>query len=142
MDSRLQAQPCNLYRFETRKLSKEDDDFLEQYINTEAYIVIRLYIFADRFNVPLLRRAIIDKQWLLAQDFYAPFLWHHVIYALRNLPPSSPLCRVLIYQYTKHWTGFGETCGLEQRLRGKLPANFLFGVITEQTKLLEGKQAL
>lgn len=51
--------------------------------------MVRLYIFADRFNVPLLRPAIIDKQWLLAQDFYAPFPWRHEFMPYGSFHPPA-----------------------------------------------------
>lgn len=92
-------------------------------------------MFADRYDVPSLRRAIVDMYWAH---------WAHeaklaaaaTILALRNLPYESALCRLLVDLHIERFKPItDELCGSEVLLRQEMPAEFLLEVLTGLTDL-------
>jgi hypothetical protein len=117
-------------------LSKEDDDILEDTIKNESHNLLHLYVFADRCDVPSLRQAIVDQEWKRFRLGKWTWRWEDIIYALRHLSISTPLCKLLVDEYIEEWTGIGLVCGLEKRLWQKIPSEFLFAVMMGKARVL------
>lgn len=113
---------------------------MEEYIEKDCHDCIRLYVFADQYDVPALRRATIDKEWNDFENGMDVWRWSSSIHALRNLKISSPLCRLLVSEYANGWGEF-YGCELERRLRTKLPSEFLYAIMAEQSKALAEKSS-
>ncbi|QDS76430.1 hypothetical protein FKW77_004298 [Venturia effusa] len=111
-----------------KQLSEEEDTRLEAIIADGSWNSIKLYIFADRYDVPSLRKAIIDKSWSTWISMCRLNL-SATILALRNLPYKSEMCRLLIDSYTESWKfRYDMSCDNDVLLQQKLPAEFLFHV--------------
>lgn len=108
-----------------------------------------LYVLADRCEVPTLRRAIIDRLFHLAKAEREEGVYRHrissptttlvsyagVIHAMRNLPITSPLCRLLGDTYVNFYYAFDdEKCSMEKLLWPKLPLEFVFAVMHSLAK--------
>ncbi|RDI85214.1 hypothetical protein Vi05172_g4797 [Venturia inaequalis] len=123
------------YEHQFIALSDEDDEILETFIKCDPGNRCYLYVFADWYDVPALRRAIIDIEWRCYEQHDILYSWPDVVYALRHLQISTPLCRMLVDEYVDSWPDATETkCGMSKRIRQKVPAEFLFAVLTERAQ--------
>ncbi|QDS76447.1 hypothetical protein FKW77_004561 [Venturia effusa] len=113
-------------------LSDEDDKILEQVIDSRSSGFASLYVFADRCNVPDLREAIINKEWIEFKGSGNLWRWSSLIYMLRNTSSSSPLRRLVVDECmdAKRWPD--EFCMAETLLRQKLPHEFLLSMMWEK----------
>ena len=90
---------------------------------------IALYIFANRYEIPELRRDIVVA-WQTNDEMLQSMPDHgNVIAAYDGLPPDSPLCRHFLDMYSVYWNPDRDT---EQQiaLRSQLPQAFLFELAT------------
>ncbi|TID26589.1 hypothetical protein E6O75_ATG01082 [Venturia nashicola] len=131
------------------ELSEGKDEELEDMITEGPWDMGNLYVLADRCEVPTLRRAIIDRLFYLAKAEREVGMYHHrissptttlasyagVIHAMRNLPITSPLCRLLVDTYVNFYHEFDdEKCETEKLFRQKLPLEFVFAVMRSLSK--------
>ncbi|KAE9972664.1 hypothetical protein EG328_004864 [Venturia inaequalis] len=102
------------------------DQQLEKLINTGPWNPQKLYVFADRCDVPALRQDLIDDIWMMENTM--PF--GAIIYAWRNLSIESPLCKLMLDDlsrcYEQEALMADEECGMEVLLRQKLPSAFIW----------------
>lgn len=86
---------------------------------------INLYVFAHRYEIPKLRRAVI-LAWQTNDEMLQSMPDHsNVIAAYQDLPPTSPLCRYFLDMYSVYWNPDKD----DERtvaLRSQLPQAFLF----------------
>ncbi|TID13699.1 hypothetical protein E6O75_ATG01677 [Venturia nashicola] len=129
-----------IYQYEFPHLSEADDAYLEDHIEKASYRGHMLYVFADQFDVPALRRTLIDKEWKDFENDDRIWRWSSVIYALRKLKISSPLCRLLVDEFADRWGEF-NSCETERALRTKLPSEFLYAVMAKQSETLADESA-
>ena len=64
---------------------------------TQDLLDLKLYVFADRFQVPRLQRALnrsIISNLYSVDNTGVPFL-NAIIYALNNLPPADPMLEIM-----------------------------------------------
>jgi hypothetical protein len=90
---------------------------------------IALYIFANRYEIPELRRDIIVA-WQTNDEMLQSMPDHsNVIAAYEGLPPNSQLCRYFLDMYSVFWNPDRDT---EQQiaLRSQMPQAFLFELVT------------
>ncbi|KAL5114139.1 hypothetical protein ACEQ8H_007983 [Pleosporales sp. CAS-2024a] len=90
---------------------------------------IALYIFAHKYQIPALRRAVI-LAWQTNDEILQCMPDHsNVIAAYENLPAHSPLCLYFLDMYSVYWTPDrdGERMAA---LRSQLPQAFLFELVT------------
>ncbi|KAI4960045.1 hypothetical protein J4E86_001664 [Alternaria arbusti] len=68
---------------------------------------IKLYVFADRFAVPVLRTAM-NRQIVQDSDAGPPVElgYKSIIYAFENLPPSDPLLDLFVDRHYVEWSGY------------------------------------
>ena len=90
---------------------------------------ISLYIFAHRYAIPKLRRAVIVA-WQNNDEILQCMPDHsNVIAAYEHLPPDAPLCRYFLDMYSVYWNPDRD----DERtiaLRSQLPQAFLFELVT------------
>lgn len=90
---------------------------------------ISLYVFAHRYAIPKLRRAVI-LAWQNNDEILQVMPDHsNVIAAYENLPPDAPLCRYFLDMYSVYWNPDRD----DERtiaLRSQLPQAFLFELVT------------
>lgn len=90
---------------------------------------IALYIFAHRYEIPKLRRAVI-LAWQTNDEILQSMPDHgNVIAAYEGLPPNSPLCKYFLDMYSVYWNPDKD----DERtvaLRSQLPQAFLFELVT------------
>jgi hypothetical protein len=110
-----------------------DDNEDDRFTTLEAYMEgyrsqVELYIFADRFNVPDLRKAIIDAKYDYYKDNdYVPS-YKEIITASNALPASSPLCGLYVDLYTLRWDPTMDNAK-EKGAQQFVPVNFLVAVM-------------
>ncbi|KAF1947578.1 hypothetical protein EJ02DRAFT_449743 [Clathrospora elynae] len=90
---------------------------------------ISLYVFAHRYAIPKLRRAVI-LVWQTNDEILQVMPDHsNVIAAYESLSPDSPLCRYFLDMYSVYWNPDRD----DERtiaLRSRLPQAFLFELVT------------
>lgn len=114
--------------FDLENLTDEEDARLEVVINDpEIDQNLHLYVFADQYDFPVLRKALVqDKWWDLIENEDMPF-YASVIKCFRHLPAHSPMSRLLMDAYVASWAAKDDSiCPYEMKLRVKLPSNFTF----------------
>lgn len=90
---------------------------------------ISLYIFAHRYSIPALRRAVL-LAWQTNDEILQSMPDHsNVITAYADLPPDSPLCRYFLDMYTVYWNPDKDN-DFAIPLRSQLPQAFLFELVT------------
>lgn len=118
--------------FEFFALSDEEDRQLEMLINNpNPASCTKLYHFADRYDIPLLRKHVIDYEWRLSMNDnhrgYAA-----MIYCWRNLPATSPYTRLLVDAFLQHWeVEADQSCHFEVLLRQKLPSELSYQLLAK-----------
>ncbi|KAE9977600.1 hypothetical protein EG328_001973 [Venturia inaequalis] len=82
--------------------------------------LLDLYVFADRYDVPQLRREVLDT--LVTFSHFSPTLFDMelVAQAYDELPADSPFLRFLIDEYAANWSGPAE------EVRDDTPVAFLW----------------
>jgi hypothetical protein len=94
---------------------------------------INLYIFAHRYEIPKLRRAVI-LAWQSNDEILQSMPDHsNVIDAYESLPIDSPLCRYFLDMYTVYWNPDKDNERMSA-LRSQLPQPFLFELATTLAK--------
>lgn len=115
------------------------DQQLEKLINTGPWNPEKLYVFADRCDVPALRQDLIDE---ILETSDATF--GAVIYALRNLSFNSPLCKFMLDDFSRFYEQEDlmkdEECGMEILQRQKLPSALIWTLFSR--KLGDEKERL
>jgi hypothetical protein len=90
---------------------------------------ISLYVFAHRYAIPNLRRAVI-LAWQTNDEILQVMPDHsNVIAAYESLPPDASLCRYFLDMYSVYWNPDRD----DERtiaLRSQLPQAFLFELVT------------
>ena len=115
-----------------QSLTTIEEDQLEALINDfNACPRTHLYHFANRYDIPVLCRAIINDEWKAiikgGFKYYAA-----VIYAWRDIPASSPFLRLLMDAVIKYWSPADDyLCPVEVKPRQKLPAEYLCMMISK-----------
>ncbi|KAF1921400.1 hypothetical protein BDU57DRAFT_436694 [Ampelomyces quisqualis] len=90
---------------------------------------IALYIFAHRYEVPALRRAVM-LAWQTNDEILQCMPDHsNVIVAYESLPANSPLCLYFLDMYSVYWTPDRDNERMAA-LRSQLPQAFLFELVT------------
>ncbi|KAF3042867.1 hypothetical protein E8E12_001093 [Didymella heteroderae] len=90
---------------------------------------IALYVFAHRYSIPALRRAVL-LAWQTNDEILQSMPDHsNVIAAYTSLPPDSPLCRYFLDMYTVYWNPDKDN-EFAIPLRSQLPQAFLFELVT------------
>lgn len=107
---------------EVTSLSDEDDERLEDLIENGQWHEVKLYVLADRCDVPYLRQSLIDAEWSF-YDYYAGWqTYARLIYGWRNLLPTSPWNKLATDAFMERWEASDEEeCTTEMLLRQKLP---------------------
>ncbi|PVH92599.1 hypothetical protein DM02DRAFT_662783 [Periconia macrospinosa] len=94
---------------------------------------ISLYIFAHRYEIPKLRRAVI-LAWQTNDEILQSMPDHsNVIDAYENLPADSPLCKYFLDMYSVYWNPEKDNERMTA-LRSQLPQPFLFELATTLAK--------
>ena len=94
---------------------------------------IALYIFAHRYEIPKLRRAVMIC-WQTNDEIAQSIPDHsNVIAAYEGLPSSSPLCRYFLDMYMVFWNPDKDSERMIP-LRSQLPQAFLFELVTVLAK--------
>ncbi|TID13686.1 hypothetical protein E6O75_ATG01664 [Venturia nashicola] len=105
-------------------ISEEVDQHLEELINNGPWNHEMLYVFADRCDVPDLRQDLINEAWKNGWPTFGA-----IIFAWRNLSIKSPLCKLILDDYSRLHEKMDlmeeEKCGMEVLLRQKLPSEFM-----------------
>ena len=90
---------------------------------------ISLYIFAHRYAIPALRRAVL-LAWQMNDETLQSMPDHsNVIAAYAELSPDSPLCRYFLDMYSVYWNPDKDN-EFAIPLRSRLPQAFLFELVT------------
>lgn len=90
---------------------------------------INLYIFAHRYAIPKLRRAVV-LAWQTNDEILQCMPDHsNVIAAYEHLPPDSMLCRYFLDMYSVYWEPSRDSPPMIA-LRSQLPQPFLFELVT------------
>jgi hypothetical protein len=112
-----------------------DDTDLDDLVNRFRDDEVSLYIFADRCDVPQLRRDLTDQAFQEGLEPKISFPYYAaVLQTCQQLPFTSPLIRLYIDRYVaRKWRPFhdrlcAKNCGIEARLRLKLPIEFVIAV--------------
>lgn len=92
-----------------------------------------MYIFADRYDVPQLRRAVVNDIWSNARSDIYPYHLD-VILACGNIPSDSPLYNLLVDAHASRPTVYPiSSCAKEIRLGLQLPSEFLFRLVVARS---------
>lgn len=104
--------------------------------------IIRLYVFADYYDFPALRRTIMTKLVLDRYGDKAQYRWRifKVEDYLSQLPPASPLYQWLGMVWARHVDGVASTFSTEAYLQNEAPEEFrtLVHSIRSEGRLLSG----
>lgn len=90
-----------------------------------------LYIFADMYDVPVLRRQVMDR--IFAASVLPKYAV--VVLAFSRLPTSAPLCRFFVDVYCQRFRESDDDES-ERKQREKLPHEFLLGVMLRHAKIM------
>ena len=114
--------------YELGTLTADEDAKLESLIATPIkHSPVHLYILADQFDVPALRKDIINGLWAKHAQGSRGLAYREIIACWRQLPSTSPLCRLLMGVLINTWVAKDdECCPVERKLRTKLPVQMLF----------------
>lgn len=94
---------------------------------------IALYIFAHRYEIPKLRRAVL-LAWQTNDEILQTMPDHsNVIAAYESLPAESPLCKYFLDMYSVYWNPDKDDHRM-CALRSQLPQAFLFELATALAK--------
>lgn len=94
---------------------------------------IALYVFAHRYEIPKLRRAVI-LAWQTNDEILQSMPDHsNVIEAYEGLPADSPLCKYFLDMYSVYWNPDKDNERMIA-LRSQLPQPFLFELATVLAK--------
>ncbi|QDS76434.1 hypothetical protein FKW77_004376 [Venturia effusa] len=114
------------------QLSRQEEDKIEAALKPERNRFPCLYVFADRYDVHALRKAIMDDTWYYYERLSSYPDWAFVLIASKNLPIRSPLCRYIVDQYVEHYDieeEHARNCPIELGIRQKLPLEFVFTIL-------------
>ncbi|XTI89530.1 hypothetical protein V2W45_1241817 [Cenococcum geophilum] len=90
-----------------------------------------LYIFADMYDVPGLRRQVMDR--IFAASVLPKYAV--VVLAFAKLPTTTPLCRFFVDVYCQRFRESDDDES-ERKQREKLPHEFLLGVMLRHAKIM------
>ncbi|KAF2656849.1 hypothetical protein K491DRAFT_715065 [Lophiostoma macrostomum CBS 122681] len=128
-----------LYTQDVKRLYSEDVDVRECFklsYGTAAsrMMFMKLYVFADRFSVPKLRKAV-NNHYVTSGARFTP--WYDVvIYAFDNLPSAYKILDFLVDTQCANWSD--KDSPEETELKAKLPHDFLVRVMSRSRELLRG----
>lgn len=93
-------------------------------------LLVEAYIFADRYDVPGLRREIVDNFYTacISEKENTLVRYKVIVKAFNNLPATSKLCCFLLDLYAGYWTSSMDD-DEEQCLREKLPMSFVMSLM-------------
>lgn len=120
--------------------SPEDGErLLDQAITTYCNPRLDLYVLAYRLDVPKLRQNLMDAFFTSRPPLV---IYVMIIRAFQDLPHNSPLCNFLVDLYVDgNWqSNSDEDCDIEVGLRDRLPANFLFRVMSGLADINNGSR--
>jgi hypothetical protein len=104
--------------------TKEEEQLVDKLVDRHVGIV-RLYVFADQYDVPMLRQQIVDLLWnavILEEDIP---LYPDTIQAMERLPDTSPLRRLIVDSYKLNWhQKLHIHCAYDRLLCQRLPVQF------------------
>ncbi|TLD18900.1 hypothetical protein E2P81_ATG01628 [Venturia nashicola] len=123
-DDLLQAYPQFL------SLSADQEEALDKLFQREPLPL--LYVFADRYDIPALRRKIVDKLWYCFEESNTLPSFLSIAGVGSLLPTTSPLLRLWIDLYIDGYCmedDASTTCSLELAARQKLPFEFIYAVM-------------
>ncbi|KAF2656850.1 hypothetical protein K491DRAFT_715066 [Lophiostoma macrostomum CBS 122681] len=124
--------------FETRGELDEGSSTLRNGRQDYGGLVIKLYIFADRFGISQLQN--------FANNFLAYHLisdghpqWYETItHAFENIPSTRKLLRILVDVHCACWTDDHDALEDERALREMLPRDFLLRISLRYKEMLDG----
>ncbi|KAF2491102.1 hypothetical protein BU16DRAFT_143700 [Lophium mytilinum] len=104
------------------------------------YPLVKLYIFADRYQIPNFRKDVLDVifQRYNRDDMFDLHSNVEVIEAFESLLPNSPLCRFYIDLFARRYYPIKWDTDGDDRLSAHLPHAYLYGVMQEMGRLLHG----
>ena len=101
-------------------------------------VELKALVLADRFIVPEFQRAM-NNNLVAGRMKHAPY-YELVIHAFENLPPSSPILKLLVDTHCLHWEPrTDENDQEEMELRPGLPHDFLIRVMIRYAELKADK---
>jgi hypothetical protein len=114
--------------------SQEKEEELEAILLNLHCPNSRLYIFADRHDVPALRKAVIELLWYhhKANENQLP-CWSTLVFTSTHLPISSSLSRLWVDLFIDRWchneSANSPGCPIELAFRQKVPFEFLWAIM-------------
>lgn len=105
-------------------------------------LIVKTYVFADRFLTPKLRCAIYNHLAAsLIKDAIPPY-YEVIIFAFENLTEKSPMLDLLVGVHCAFWD---ENCDTESNgeldLRKELPVDFFLRVMIQSSKMKDKEKA-
>lgn len=113
-----------------------------EHVQLAEILVMKTYVFADRFLVPKLRCAIYNYfAASLTKDSIPPY-YEAIIYAFNNLTEKSAMLDLLVGLHCAFWD---ESCDTESNgevdMRKDLPIDFLLRVMIQSSKMKDKERA-
>ncbi|EON62684.1 hypothetical protein W97_01908 [Coniosporium apollinis CBS 100218] len=102
------------------------------------YCMTGLFIFAEFYNVPQLRKEVVDQFYFEYACSGVSILpdYQTIIQAFSSLPDTSPFCRFLVRIYAVRWdVSYDEDDDEAVDNRGQLPKEFLGDLMVEVGKV-------
>jgi hypothetical protein len=88
-----------------------------------------LYVFADSFDIPLLREQLITQFWIKYSTKQKTPSYLDIVVSFDSLSASSPLWRLLVNASVRNWVATCDNkCAVMHHLRAKVPKDFYFAV--------------
>lgn len=135
-----------LYFRELHELVPDEDDANEacgQNDFTEADIeasnqvrLVRLYVFADKYNTPALKLVAVSKMLSQLKDCNLPW-YQTVIEAFEILHEEDPMLKLFIELYAFRFAGLEPD--VEKKMKPFLPNGFLYGVMLQKARMTDKK---
>jgi hypothetical protein len=136
----------------TQKLPKKTRDWIAPTPGLEAgshgqgrlaeRLMMKSYVFADRFLVPQFRVAIYKYYANFCNSGGNPPYYDAIIYAFDNLPPTSAILTLLVRTHCAYWNENSDTTDNgELEARQDLPQEFFFRVMAVASKMRDRSKA-
>lgn len=136
----------------SQKLPKKTRDWLTPTPELEAgshghgqlaeRLMMKSYVFADRFLVPQFRVALYRYYANFCNSGGNPPYYDAIIYAFDNLPPTSAMLTLLVRTHCAYWNEGSDTADNgELELRQDLPQDFFFRIMDVASKMRDKEKA-
>lgn len=124
-----------------KPLSEKQEEELEAFLARQCMPNSRLYFFADRYEIPELRKDIMDFLWFHHNSYDSSLRWSTIVQVAAQLSISSPLSRFWFDLFIERYCHSREVaCPIEITCRQMVPPEFMFAIMAGLSNKNHGEE--